>query len=627
MTKIILINMPFSSVLRPAIGLTQIKFRLEQTFGDRVSVDVLYLNIDFSRYVGINFYNEVAESMEHHPTGLGDWLFRQLAFPELPDNTDEYFQRCYPHPTERNVRLRKLVESHRSKLAHIFETLISGYRLDQADIIGLSSTFAQTAASFAMVRMLKERRPDLITVMGGANCESNMGREIAKNFRWVDFVFSGPALVSFPRFVQHYLAGEPEKMHSIPGVFSQANQRATLPVVGQTACATVGEELDINTRIDLDYREYLSKFAKSYPSGQFKVSLPFETSRGCWWGAKAHCTFCGLNGETMSYRSMTSDGAISLLQSLFQYAGTCSRFDSVDNIMPRHYIEEVFGRISVPSSVQIFYEVKADLNDRELGILSKAGVRLIQPGIESLSTSTLRLMKKGTTATGNVEFLRNCLMNEVVPFWNLLVGFPGEEETVYQKYCADIPLLTHLSPPSGAFPVRFDRFSPYFDKAAEYKLDLHPMAYYFLTYPFNEEALYKMAYYFKDHNSEAKYYGAMVKWVAKIQQTIDQWHKLWNKEKRPNWTPPKLYFTDSNSGNIFDSRSGQVLQHDVGERGRKMLEHLSRPRSASTLAQDFPDFESDLNRLKEKRLVFIEGDKYVNLVCPREPQMRCGPWS
>ncbi len=626
MAKILLVNMPFSSVLRPAIGLTQIKSRLSACLGDRISTDVLYLNMDFSRYVGISFYNEVAESMEHHPTGLGDWLFRQIAFPELPDNTDEYFQRCYPHPTERNARLRKVVEAHRSKLAHIFETLICGYGLDKADIVGFSSTFAQTAASFAMIRMLKERRPDLITVMGGANCESNMGQEIVKNFRWVDFVFSGPALVSFLRFVQHYLAGELDQMHTIPAVFSQANQRAAFPTVGGTACASVGEELDINTPIDLDYGQYLAKFVKTYPSGQFRTSLPFETSRGCWWGAKAHCTFCGLNGETMSYRSMSSDRAIALIESLLQYVGVCPRLESVDNIMPRHYVEEVFGRISVPPNVEIFYEVKADLNDRELAILSKAGVRLIQPGIESLATSTLRLMKKGTTATGNIEFLRNCLMNGIVPFWNLLVGFPGEEEEVYQKYCADIPLITHLSPPTGAFPVRFDRFSPYFDKASEYKLDLHPMAYYSLTYPFNEKALYKMAYYFKDHNAEARYYGAMLKWLGKIQQSMNQWQKLWNKERRPNWTPPKLHFIAPSGGGIFDSRSGQEVRHDFGERGRKMLEHLSRPRAASSLAQEFPDFQLELNRLKAKGLVFTEGDKYVSLVCPREPQMDRGPW-
>ena len=36
----------------------------------------------------------------------------------------------------------------------------------------------------------------------------------------------------------------------------------------------------------------------------------FETSRGCWWGERMHCTFCGLNGATMSYRSKSPRRAV-----------------------------------------------------------------------------------------------------------------------------------------------------------------------------------------------------------------------------------------------------------------------------------------------------------------------------
>jgi hypothetical protein len=39
-----------------------------------------------------------------------------------------------------------------------------------------------------------------VTVLGGANCEVPMGRVLAKNLSPIDFVFSGPALHSFPDF-------------------------------------------------------------------------------------------------------------------------------------------------------------------------------------------------------------------------------------------------------------------------------------------------------------------------------------------------------------------------------------------------------------------------------------------
>ncbi len=621
MIKVRLVNLPFSSILRPAIGLTQIKSRIQVCFGDRVNVEIEYLNMDFSLYMGVEFYNEVAESMDHHSTGLGDWFFRQVAFPELSCNTDEYFQRCYPHPGERTRRLKKLVEEKRRNLPSVLRQLIEKYSLDQADVVGFSSTFAQTVACIGMARLLKQCRPDVVTVMGGANCESTMGQEIAKNVRAVDFVFSGPALVTFPRFIENYLDGKFSEMNAIPGVFSRENQsRSPFSLVEQPSIVPVGEELNIDIPVNLDYADYLAKFSELYRDKEIRPTLLFETSRGCWWGEKAHCTFCGLNGETMAYRSMKPDRAVTLIQSLFRHADVCSRFDSVDNIMPKHYVEEVFPRLCTPPNTLIFYEVKADLAENDLAVLSKAGVNLIQPGIESLATSTLQLMKKGTTATQNVRFLRNCLMNGVRPAWNLLVGFPGEREDVYRKYCSDLPLLTHLFPPSGVFPVRFDRFSPYFSKASQYELDLHPMAHYGLTYPFDKHTLFNLAYYFSDHHVEAEYFVAMVEWIGQLRAKVREWQRLWDRHFNAG-SEPKLHFLNETSGELLDSRSGEKLYYDVGRCGRHLLESLNKPKTASMLAQEFPDesVAHELEALKARGLLFWEGERAVGLVCPHKP--------
>lgn len=35
----------------------------------------------------------------------------------------------------------------------------------------------------------------------------------------------------------------------------------------------------------------------------FASLLVLEGARGCWWGEKHHCTFCGLNGSLMKFRS------------------------------------------------------------------------------------------------------------------------------------------------------------------------------------------------------------------------------------------------------------------------------------------------------------------------------------
>ncbi len=83
--------------------------------------------------------------------------------------------------------------------------------------------FMQNVAGFAMARRIKERNKDVVTVMGGANCETPMGEEIVKNFDFVDYTFSGGALVSFPKFIECLLTGNRTNADAISGVFSKRN--------------------------------------------------------------------------------------------------------------------------------------------------------------------------------------------------------------------------------------------------------------------------------------------------------------------------------------------------------------------------------------------------------------------
>jgi ribosomal peptide maturation radical SAM protein 1 len=628
MLKLFFVNMPFASLSLPSIGLTQIKTVLESRFGEQVAVKILYLNHDFAHLLGVGDYESVSNSSLHHNTGFGDWVFRQSAFPELPDNTNEYFGRFYPQHDERTGSFKAHMRALRAQLNGFMDGLIDKYKLDEADIVGFTSMFTQHVASLAMARRVKERNPKILTLMGGANCESPMGQEIAKNVDYIDFVFSGPSLISLPQLVQNYLDGQTEKAHHIRGVFSKQNCAPANPlsVHGQSnAFNAIGEELDIDEGIILDYDEFLDTLETNFPNNEVEPILTFETSRGCWWGARAHCTFCGLNGATMQYRAMSPAKAIEQFEAMFKYADRVSRLNCVDNILATNYLKEVFPLLNPPPNVTMFYEVKADLTEEEVEILSKAHVRTIQPGIESLATSTLKLMKKGTSAFQNILLLKNCLTYSVHPEWNILVGFPGEGEEVYQKYIEDLPLLKHLPPPSGIFPVRFDRYSPYFTRAKEYGLDLQPMDYYALIYPFDRESLANLSYYFSDLNYTAPYFLTMVKWIAKVRKRFDEWLAAWSGKN--HGLLPQLYFKDEPESNVvYDTRSGQITEHRLDEATALALRHMyGKPKRVADVAKLFahlPDFNAEkaVSSLKERGLVFQEHDRLMSLVLPKQPE-------
>lgn len=617
MYQMCLVNMPFAALYLPSLALTQLKSVTEEKLGNEVSIKIAYLNHDFARFIGIELYNTIANSVDAHTTGIGDWLFRQVAFPSAEDNTAEYFRRYFPRGDQETQKAKQRIMEIRQRLPEFFDLMIEKYDLDQVDLVGLTSMFTQNIACLALAEVVKRTNPNAITVMGGANCEFPMGQELVKNARQIDFVFSGPALINFPAFVQYRLNQEFDKCHSIRGVFSRRN--SLLSVLDSKG--EMGEELPIDVAIDLNYESFLNVMRETFPKDGLSPVLLFETSRGCWWGEKSHCTFCGLNGSSMGYRAMSPEKALSQFDQLFRYSDSCDRFDAVDNILPKSYLQDVLPYLNPPLNAKIFYEVKADLSEEDMQVLSRAGVRSVQPGIESLATSTLKLMRKGTSAFINITLLKNCITYSIFPYWNLLIGFPKECEDVYQKYYLDLPLLVHLPPPSGTFPVRFDRYSPYFVKAQEYELDLHPLQYYRLAYPFGEMALNNMAYYFADSNLKARYMMDVAKWIGKLRERVEAWKQSWHQDMSRR---PKLYFIKRGETTvIFDSRGQEEKEYSISQSDLELLEFLNKPRRGEDLLTKLnrtpAEAEAQLSSLKKMGLLFQEGERYLSLVLPGAP--------
>ncbi len=622
--KIALVSMPFASLSYPSIALTQLRSVIAEK-SPTVSTRVVYLSHEFGAMLGPRMYENLAHGHASHVTAFGEWLFRQVAFPELPDNTDEYMRRFASHFEKEFLQdLVSKILPLRSQLAITLDQLIAKHALAEADLVGLTSMFQQNLASFALARRLKLARPSQVIVMGGANCEGTMGIEIVQHVDCIDFVFSGHSLVSFPEFVHHTINGAAEKCHHIHGVFSRDNSLSIDDVVDREGVPPdwgtwqpakqlrgiqgMGAERDINAEVALDYDDFLDSFESKVatdPDGR-EPDIMFETSRGCWWGERAHCTFCGLNGQSMSYRAMDPQRALKMIEGLIaRYGERVSRLFCCDNILPREYFEGVFRKLRPPEHISLFYEVKADLSEEEVGLLAAARVLEIQPGIEALATSTLKIMRKGTTAFNNVRLLQHCRTHGIRPGWNLLVGFPGESEEVYERYVKIIPSLFHLPPPVGVFPIRFDRFSPYFHNAKRYELTLTPYESYEFLYPFSRNVLMNMSYYFRDANLNASYAESVAKWLTPMRNAVSRWNTLWT----PGKAYPKLSYRKSDTGSLIeDERTGRPITQRISAAEAAILESIREPVRSEQLQADL------VARLRAMKLTFEERDRVMSLV-------------
>lgn len=617
--------MPFAPLGGPSIGLSQLEAVVKAQFGTQIDLQTHYLNLDFvAKLKGSAFYRN-AISSHARMTGLADWFFRSSAFPKATDNADEYLARYYFGDDQETRDVVDFIRTRRQEMDDFLDELIERYDLVSSDIAGFSLCFFQTTASIAMANRLKALNPNMTVVFGGPAVKGIPGKTLVDNVPSVDYVFSGPALVSFPKLVACCLAGDVESISKIQGVFARGVECCSSPE------RVAGATIDINTDIPLDYGPFLDKFESCIDDPGVLPFLLMQTSRGCWWADKQRCTFCGLNCLSERFEAMSPEHAIRHIQSVLNYSSRVpgldtsptpnpssaskrvSHFVACDNIAPPNYFKEVFPHLDVPDGVFIKYETRTTITAEEIKTFCDTGIRCVQPGVEALSTESLKLMRKGVSAFNNVRFLKDCIRYHLFAEWNILLFSPGERDEVYQKYETDIPRLVHLQPPIDVFPIEFVRDSCYFEEAQKIGLDLEPHESLFYIYPFDKQTIAGLAFRFTDKNADIEKINT---WLERLGGMVQDWRERWDVE--PSLRPRLILWRDEHSAVIFDSRFGEGESYRVSDAADAMLKAMyGSPMSVKDVALKCGIEEhaaiDEIASLKDRGLLFEEDGRYLSL--------------
>jgi ribosomal peptide maturation radical SAM protein 1 len=372
--------------------------------------------------------------------------------------------------------------------------------------------FQQTGAAVAILRRLKARRPQIVTLLGGANCEGEMADGVASLGAPVDHVFSGESEATFPAFLRGALAGRRPESQIVRGT----------PLFAMDEVPTPEFE---------DYYAQLDAFLSGRVAPE-RTWVMYETSRGCWWGQKQHCTFCGLNGQGMSFRRKSPARVLAELREI-KGRHPVRNVMMTDNIMPFDYFKTLLPPLAEEGlDLNLFYEQKANLSLEKVMGLAAAGIHSIQPGIEALSTRLLKRMRKGVSAYQNLLLLRYGRAVGTYLSWNLLWGFPGDEPEAYAETLELLPLLSHLQPPGALGHLVLDRFSPHFFDAEAFGIEnVRPLAAYGDVFPDGANLL-RLAYHFVGDYESGGY--ASIETVRALRGAVAAWHEAWAAESRPD---------------------------------------------------------------------------------------------
>jgi ribosomal peptide maturation radical SAM protein 1 len=498
--------MPFAPSSSPSLGLSLLRAALSKA---GFAATVHYATLPFARIIGWPLYDQIADASPDHL--VGDWVFAGALAPQSPARAEAYVSAVLApaYGAEFVDGVRRARAAATAFVAAVVDEVLAGEPL----IVGFTSTFAQNTAALAAARAIKVCRPDVAIVLGGANCEGEMAAEIVRRFSFVDAVVSGEGEIVITELAERMLARR--RIDELPGVYTRGGTKSA-PYANAPAVA------DLDMLPLPDFSDFYAAVDAADPGREAIVPLLLvEASRGCWWGAKHHCTFCGLNGSAMGFRSKSPDRFVAELRRLTELYGV-KAVAAVDNIMDFTYFRTALPMLAASNlDLSLFFEIKANLRREHVALLSAAGVRAVQPGIESLDSGVLRLMRKGVSALQNVQLLKLCKEYGVAVAWNILAGFPHEDPAAYGRMAKSIALLTHLPPPGGVTPVRMDRFSPLFEARDSFGVvNVRPARAYAHVYGGRLDELSSLAYYFAFDYPDGR---DVLQYTRKLSDAVRNW--------------------------------------------------------------------------------------------------------
>ncbi|MBI3181282.1 MAG: RiPP maturation radical SAM protein 1 [Myxococcales bacterium] len=601
-----LVSMPTLSARFPSFQLALLQPALER---EGIEVKPFSLFLYFGAHVGWEL-NETISNV--YPSMVGEWVWSKATFGDFADPRG--YRSLYREELEEICALAGCTFADllrvREELTFSFlDRMLEAVDWSRFELIGFSVCFQQMLASLAMARWLKKKHPDIPIVFGGATFEDDIAHEVLRGSPQVDFVHCGDAESSFPELVKRLREGRP--LSGLPGLMRREG--------GQLSYAGRSPNLeDLDQTPVPDFDEYFYARERSgyerHP-GAKEVLLPIETARGCWYGMKNHCTFCGLNRAGLQFRAKSPEKVLEMLKALSRRYGAL-HFNAIDNILAPEYAGELFGRLAeAHTDLRLHYEIRPNTSRALLKKMKLGGLVSVQPGVESFSTHVLSLMRKHTTALRNLELVKWTTYYGIENYYNVLVGFSGETAEDYRAQAELMRKLFHLQPPYAIARARPDRGSPMFEQPKEHGIRvLRPSPCYAHLYPKDRFNLSQVSYFF-EHEVEdtptAEQYQECFEVVA-------EWQRRWKGAPpflryRKSWETISLEDGRGDTPHLwrYDDREAELYELCAdGKRREDLADHFKG--DAHWLEGALRDF------LAKDLMVFLDG-RYLALALPVNP--------
>lgn len=274
-------------------------------------------------------------------------------------------------------------------------------------------------------------------------------------------------------------------------------------------------------------------------------------------------------------------------------------------------LPELFAALAEKPIASLFWETGGRLSRDQIRLISRAGVRSIQPGLEALSDHSLRLLGKPTTALANVRTLKWCAEAGIRVSWNYLTGMPGESHSELDDIEERIRTIHHLRPPSTFQLIRVQRFSRYFQATRELGFgECWPEPFYRHVYPLSDDVIRRLAYFFETDHTTAQAGGEGYLHLKKI---LEEWQRRFRRShlevisgRGGDWILDTRRCARRRLRRLNDVESGVLAACDGGATAAEVVKRLSPNMTGEGVA-------AALESLARDRLVLRVGERFLSL--------------
>jgi ribosomal peptide maturation radical SAM protein 1 len=599
---VVLVNMPWAEYFRPSLQLGLIQALLQR---NGIGCSTYYAMIDYAELVGSDLYRASEDLYRPHL----EWVFSAAAFGR-PQSDENAFFSDLRNQGASDAEIDVLRGLH-AQVDSFLDGALSNLLAGSARVIGFGTSMLQTLPAVALAARIKRRRPDLVLVFGGATCKGTSGRALMRVFPCIDLIVADQCDAWVSELFHRLLSDRP--LDDLYGILWR--RRGEIVV---NPPSPRFDDLDDNPVPD--YTDFFTRMARSPLFGRELPSIPFEGSRGCWWGRRNHCRFCGLNGQTLEFRKRSAGRLVAELAEQ-RKRHNVDVFIASDEIMPLAYLDELPDKLrsDLPDAT-IFWEMKPLVRREQLAALASACRLGTQPGLEHLSTRLLELMHKGSTGSANIAILRRAVELNINIWWNLLYDVPGERLDDYAELVARFWMLFHLQPPF-LFPITLTRYSPYHEEPARHGIRiLGPQRGLEHAYPVAPELREDLALAFDFEHTN----GYDVQPVATmLNEALSAWEQL--------HPAAELRVTlDADRALVVDSRCGRECRYHLDPATTAVYRCLESPHKLPGLRRALlrsngvaylrlgaqAGLRSALRGLERAGLVWRDGERVVALAVP-----------